>query len=1556
MTKQLKVGLFALIIIAIAVGIYFINASNQSNSAQAGYDLYQLGESKAAFEQFQKNADKDSQSAYALAMMYKDGIGTEPDDEAAQRYLVKAAEANNKHALYNLGYYRYNREMEDTEEDKNGLVSLTKAADLGVKEAQELVGSVYIEDKHDEIPQDINLARKYFTLAADQDSNFAKFALGYIAYDFDKDNKKAVEILTPLVSKDFPLAAMLLVTIYEEGGNGIAANPALAKKYQQISFSSAFGYISEGSNDIEPAPLSLYGSQTAEEKQQIIANLEERASKGEENAIYMLYYKYMVGEGVKPNKLRAIAYLRPLIEKKQPKALYLSYLADENKTEELIEAAELQYPDAMYEASRLYSGQTFRSIDRDDALAQKYLTAAADAGHQEALISITQRAVSDYDYPTKKLTQTVEKYLPVLMEKYPNSSKAQVLASQVYATEGSALYSPEKSFKAIETANRIQPRYESQMQLARSYIYGFGTEKNLEKATKILKDNLDARGYPSTADRLLVQLYYREDIKAFVDEKTIIDILKVDVVERDNDMLAHFYADYLLRQDAEKNKELAFKLYEKSSKYDYNGRVYYAAALLKYQPTETNKIANIIVDLLDSPRAKSELTPEELSIAYDVLFKIGLNRADTKTLLVNLAVNEKNSEAQKLIEPLIGTDADITYQYGIRQLSALKNVSALSNDELKPYYDNILKAADLGSKSASLYIAQNLDQVNYVTDRAYYKDRFQAISGLTPDDLIPQYKRCAALGSNRCLYELGEIYQRGNYGEDANYDLAMEYYNKISDPDFSFLKSRKREIEKAKAAFITIQANAKNNDPDALRTLANAYKHGNYGQKVDEKKWLEYLGQSAKLNNETALEELIDYYSENDQRLSANKSKILGYHDQLAALGNKNYTRELAHQYLKGSQLVEPNRQKAREYYLKAGSWGNQYIKYMDDFDIGMKTLNESASAKYKVGYAYLYGNGVKEDRQQALKYLKMASDEGNDNAIALYSELLYMGELSADKKTLAVEPNWDEAIVYLRKHANPSRVEEYIKLYDTAVVPAQNGDATAAGKLGDWYKSRGRAAAAQLWYNKAIAGGNLTVYPSLDKVTKDSQAKRQNYLEGTAKGDLFSKVQLAKDYLYDSSVAFESDEYNTAIQYLQEGMKSADSELSSQAFDSLANLYQKGIRKEKKQLNREKDDKKYLALLESEAPNRTDALKRLYDYYASSDPQKALGYLEQAYEKGDLGAIKMLYEANAPGRYCSNSRNADMDKAGKYLKEWLEKGKFDKNTDRTFIHEPEDLSRAMGELYLEGECRVTQDLDKAIEWFEISLKYHDKHALSSLYKAYARKGDAKHAYYIALRLDKDTDKIKLLEKLSAEDKQEIDKRFKEEQDFQKYGRFADEIEAKRVKAEAGDKMAAFSLGINYARGEKVPEDTQKMIYYYELAGKNGYPRAYNILGNLYRKDNERGIEKDFEKALYYFDLGAQQNDSNTAHLAGDMLYFGQGMPKDYVRAAKYYDMTDLEQGTHHAMAKYKIAYMYYNGWIGSKSKEDLQKAHDYLELGAKYQDKDSINALKKWDFSALKQ
>ncbi len=70
------------------------------------------------------------------------------------------------------------------------------------------------------------------------------------------------------------------------------------------------------------------------------------------------------------------------------------------------------------------------------------------------------------------------------------------------------------------------------MQLAR-YINAFGTKQDVQKAAKLLIDNLNENDYPSTADRLLVQVYYRYDIKALIDEKTIVDILKNDVIKRE---------------------------------------------------------------------------------------------------------------------------------------------------------------------------------------------------------------------------------------------------------------------------------------------------------------------------------------------------------------------------------------------------------------------------------------------------------------------------------------------------------------------------------------------------------------------------------------------------------------------------------------------------------------------------------------------------------------------------------------------------------------------------------------------------------------------------------------------------------------------------------------------------------------------------------------------------------------------------------------------------------------------------------------------------------------
>ncbi len=77
----------------------------------------------------------------------------------------------------------------------------------------------------------------------------------------------------------------------------------------------------------------------------------------------------------------------------------------------------------------------------------------------------------------------------------------------------------------------------------------------------------------------------------------------------------------------QKNSVQAFDLYEKSIKQNYNSQVYYAAALLKYRPTETNKIANLIVNVLHSPSSTSRITSKSVTKSLKIfLLKTGLNR------------------------------------------------------------------------------------------------------------------------------------------------------------------------------------------------------------------------------------------------------------------------------------------------------------------------------------------------------------------------------------------------------------------------------------------------------------------------------------------------------------------------------------------------------------------------------------------------------------------------------------------------------------------------------------------------------------------------------------------------------------------------------------------------------------------------------------------------------------------------------------------------------------------------------------------------------------------
>lgn len=446
MTKQRKLRIALLIAIALSGGAWLTySVTSGSTRADKGYELYLSGDTDGAFRYFSAEAEKDPQAAYALSVMYLNGSGTQENMLLGYQWLERAAKAGNKNALYNLGYYRYHGMAPYTGQDPHGITSLKAAAQAGVREAQELLGSIYMLDKYENTPPDAEQARKYMTAAADQGSFFAKFALGYIAYEYDKDYKKAVGILTPLLSEQFIFPAMLLSRIYETGGYGIEADLGQAKKYRYMAFSQISSLSEE---DFMPKALSLYGSETPDKITARLAKLEKMAENGNIHTRYALYDVYMQGMGVIKNKEKALSYLLPLIDKKDPKALYTWYLDTKTEPDYLKASADAGYPDALY---LLY--QIHRNIRYDDAfnydrdLSDEYLKRAADAGHRDALIDIIRNITNSYQFPDNETNAIVSAYLTVLLEKYPNDAEVLMLASQRYSDKDGNIYDPVRAFE-----------------------------------------------------------------------------------------------------------------------------------------------------------------------------------------------------------------------------------------------------------------------------------------------------------------------------------------------------------------------------------------------------------------------------------------------------------------------------------------------------------------------------------------------------------------------------------------------------------------------------------------------------------------------------------------------------------------------------------------------------------------------------------------------------------------------------------------------------------------------------------------------------------------------------------------------------------------------------------------------------------------------------------------------------------------------------------------------------------------------------------------------------
>ena len=110
-----------------------------------------------------------------------------------------------------------------------------------------------------------------------------------------------------------------------------------------------------------------------------------------------------------------------------------------------------------------------------------------------------------------------------------------------------------------------------------------------------------------------------------------------------------------------------------------------------------------------------------------------------------------------------------------------------------------------------------------------------------------------------------------------------------------------------------------------------------------------------------------------------------------------------------------------------------------------------------------------------------------------------------------------------------------------------------------------------------------------------------------------------------------------------------------------------------------------------------------------------------------------------------------------------------------------------------------------------------------------------------------------------------------------------------RVKAEKGDAVGQYNLGVCYYYGKGVPQDYDEAVKWFRKATEQNVPKAQSNLGVCYA--NGQGVAKDAVEAAKWYRKAAEQNDAVGQYNLGACCFSGQGVSQDYVEAYKWFNL-----------------------------------------------------------------
>ena len=137
-------------------------------------------------------------------------------------------------------------------------------------------------------------------------------------------------------------------------------------------------------------------------------------------------------------------------------------------------------------------------------------------------------------------------------------------------------------------------------------------------------------------------------------------------------------------------------------------------------------------------------------------------------------------------------------------------------------------------------------------------------------------------------------------------------------------------------------------------------------------------------------------------------------------------------------------------------------------------------------------------------------------------------------------------------------------------------------------------------------------------------------------------------------------------------------------------------------------------------------------------------------------------------------------------------------------------------------------------------------------------------------------------------------------------GDYATVLRLLRPLADQGDARAQAGLGVMYANGQGVPQNSAEALKWYRLAADRGKTGAQYNLGVMYA--NGQGVPQNYAEALKWYRLAADRGDADAQSNLGVMYANGQGVPQNSAEALKWYRLA-ADQGQ--AAAQYNLGVMY---------------------------------------------